>query len=117
MLTESVLLSLIGGALGVLFAFAATRTIVAMMPEFYVPNESRVEINLPVLRDARFANRLSFGAAFRASDYSTVGKTNTCELGQWPFTSGPAFGHTLNPWSPDPDAPASGGRQGARPRR
>ncbi len=29
-----------------------------------------------------------------------VGKTNTCELGQWPFTSGPAFGHTRNPWSP-----------------
>ncbi len=28
-----------------------------------------------------------------------VGKTNTCELGQWPFTSGPAFGHTRNPWS------------------
>jgi amidase len=28
-----------------------------------------------------------------------VGKTNTCELGQWPFTSGPAFGHTRNPWA------------------
>jgi amidase len=28
-----------------------------------------------------------------------VGKTNSCELGQWPFTSGPAFGHTHNPWS------------------
>jgi len=49
LLTESVLLSLIGGALGVLFAFQATRTIVAMMPEFYVPNESRVEINVAVL--------------------------------------------------------------------
>jgi len=49
LLTESVLLSLIGGALGVFFAFEATRTIVAMMPEFYVPNESRVTINIPVL--------------------------------------------------------------------
>src|SRR4051812_33563632 len=49
LLTESVLLSLVGGALGVLFAFEATRTIVAMMPEFYVPNESRVTINLTVL--------------------------------------------------------------------
>jgi putative ABC transport system permease protein len=49
LLTESVFLSLGGGVLGVLFAFMATRTIVAMMPEFYVPNESRVTINLPVL--------------------------------------------------------------------
>jgi len=49
LMTESVLLSLVGGALGVLFAFMATRTLVAMMPEFYVPNESRVTINLQVL--------------------------------------------------------------------
>ncbi|MFD6492481.1 amidase [Streptomyces sp. NPDC060188] len=27
-----------------------------------------------------------------------IGKTNTCELGQWPFTEGPAFGATRNPW-------------------
>jgi predicted permease len=49
LLTESVLLSLAGGALGVAFAFVAIRTIVGLMPEFYVPNESRVAINLPVL--------------------------------------------------------------------
>ena len=49
LLTESVLLSLAGGVLGVLFAFGAIRTIVALMPEFYVPNESRVAINFPVL--------------------------------------------------------------------
>jgi putative ABC transport system permease protein len=49
LLTESVVLSLIGGALGVLFAFGATRTIVNLMPEFYVPNEARVAINMPVL--------------------------------------------------------------------
>ena len=30
-----------------------------------------------------------------------VGKTNTCELGQWPYTEGPAFGRTRNPWSLD----------------
>ena len=49
LLTESVLLSLAGGVFGVLFAFGAIQTIVAMMPEFYVPNESRVAVNLPVL--------------------------------------------------------------------
>ncbi len=49
LLTESVLLSLAGGLFGVLFAFGAIQTIVAMMPEFYVPNESRVAVNLPVL--------------------------------------------------------------------
>src|SRR5258708_642906 len=49
LLTESVLLSLAGGLLGVLFAFGAIRSIVGLMPEFYVPNESRVAINVPVL--------------------------------------------------------------------
>jgi putative ABC transport system permease protein len=49
LLTENLLLAVAGGAAGVLFAFAATKSIVAMMPEFYMPNESRVEINAPVL--------------------------------------------------------------------
>jgi len=49
LLTESVLLSLVGGALGVLLAFGAIEVIVALMPENYVPNESRVTINVPVL--------------------------------------------------------------------
>jgi len=35
--------------IGVLFAFVAIRSIVGLMPEFYVPNESRVAINVPVL--------------------------------------------------------------------
>jgi iron complex outermembrane receptor protein len=38
------------------------------------------EINLPVLKDAPFAERLTFGAAFRTSDYSTIGKTNTWKV-------------------------------------
>jgi predicted permease len=49
LLTESVVLSLAGGAAGIALAYVATRTIVALMPEFYVPNEARVEINTPVL--------------------------------------------------------------------
>lgn len=35
----------------------------------------------------------------RAAGAVIVGKTNTPELGQWPFTEGPAFGVTRNPWS------------------
>jgi putative ABC transport system permease protein len=49
LLTENMLLSLVGGACGVLFAFGAIRLIVAMMPEFYVPNEARIALNAPVL--------------------------------------------------------------------
>ncbi|MER6998762.1 amidase [Streptomyces sp. NPDC000410] len=36
----------------------------------------------------------------RAAGAVIVGKTNSCELGQWAFTEGPAFGATRNPWSP-----------------
>ncbi|MET7473656.1 amidase [Streptomyces sp. NPDC005648] len=36
----------------------------------------------------------------RAAGAVIVGKTNTCEFGQWPFTEGPAFGATRNPWNP-----------------
>jgi predicted permease len=49
LLTESMVLSVAGGVLGVVFAFVAIRSIVALMPEFYVPNEARVTINIPVL--------------------------------------------------------------------
>ncbi|MGH3677344.1 MAG: amidase [Mycobacterium sp.] len=48
----------------------------------------------PAHADSEVVRRL------RAAGAVIVGKTNTCELGQWPFTSGPAFGHTRNPWSP-----------------
>ena len=47
----------------------------------------------PATQDAEVVRRL------KAAGAVIVGKTNACELGQWPFTSGPGFGHTRNPWS------------------
>lgn len=46
----------------------------------------------PVPEDGEAVRRL------RAAGAVVVGKTNTCEFGQWPFTEGPAFGETRNPW-------------------
>ncbi|MFF8841547.1 amidase [Streptomyces sp. NPDC015127] len=48
----------------------------------------------PAAEDGEAVRRL------RAAGAVVVGKTNTCELGQWPFTEGPAFGAARNPWSP-----------------
>jgi amidase len=49
----------------------------------------------------------------KAAGAVIVGKTNTCELGQWPFTSGPAFGHTRNPWSAEHTPGGSSGGSAA----
>jgi putative ABC transport system permease protein len=49
LLTESVLVSLLGGLLGLLFAFWITELMVALMPSFFVPNEARIEVNRYVL--------------------------------------------------------------------
>ncbi|WP_328477291.1 amidase [Streptomyces sp. NBC_00377] len=49
----------------------------------------------------------------RAAGAVIVGKTNTCELGQWPFTEGPAFGATRNPWSTEHTPGGSSGGSAA----
>ncbi|MHC3467455.1 amidase [Streptomyces sp. 7R007] len=49
----------------------------------------------------------------RAAGAVIVGKTNTCEFGQWPFTEGPAFGATRNPWSLDHTPGGSSGGSAA----
>ncbi len=45
LLAESVLLSGLGGFLGLVLAVAITRLMVLLMPSFYVPNEARITVN------------------------------------------------------------------------
>lgn len=45
LLTESVVLSLVGGAAGLACAFAIMHVMVNLMPGFFVPNEARIELN------------------------------------------------------------------------
>jgi putative ABC transport system permease protein len=49
LLTESVLLSVLGGVLGLAFALTLTRLFAVLMPGSYVPNEARIQINGYVL--------------------------------------------------------------------
>jgi amidase len=57
--------------------------------------------------DGEVARRL------RAAGAVIVGKTNTPEVGQWPFTEGTAFGATRNPWSLDHSPGGSSGGSAA----
>ncbi|MGW7545024.1 amidase [Streptomyces sp. NPDC054770] len=61
----------------------------------------------PVAEDGEAVRRL------RAAGAVIIGKTNTCELGQWPFTEGPAFGATRNPWQPGHTPSGSSGGSAA----
>jgi predicted permease len=49
LLTESVIQALLGGALGLVFAYWITQLMVTLMPRNLVPNEARIEVNGRVL--------------------------------------------------------------------
>jgi predicted permease len=49
LLTESLLLSFSGAALGVLFAYRALAIIIHLLPKYSFPHEADIQINLPVL--------------------------------------------------------------------
>src|SRR6266852_103146 len=49
LLTESVILSVMGGVLGVALAYGGAKAVVALMPEYSVPHEAVIAINIPVL--------------------------------------------------------------------
>jgi predicted permease len=49
LITESLVLALVGGAVGVGLAILVMRAVVALMPPFMLPSETVIELNLPVL--------------------------------------------------------------------
>jgi len=49
LLTESMLLSLTGAALGVLLAYKALALIISLLPKYSFPHEAAIQINVPVL--------------------------------------------------------------------
>ena len=49
LLTESVVLSVAGGVLGMALAYAAIRLIVGLLPEYSIPHEVVISLNVPVL--------------------------------------------------------------------
>jgi ABC-type antimicrobial peptide transport system permease subunit len=49
LLSESTLLSGLGGVLGLAFGVIITRLMVVLMPGFNIPNEARIEMNIYVL--------------------------------------------------------------------
>ena len=49
LLTEALLLSLSGAALGVLLAYRALAIIIVLLPKYSFPHEAAIQINLPVL--------------------------------------------------------------------
>jgi len=66
LLTESVLLSILGGALGAALAFGALRVILSMVPPDSIPDEAKVAIDRPVLLFTlciSFVTALLFGLA------------------------------------------------------
>ena len=49
LLTEAIILSVIGGALGMAFAYLAIRFITGLIPEYAIPHEVVITLNVPVL--------------------------------------------------------------------
>ena len=66
LLVESVMLAIVGGAVGVALASGLLQIIVALMPPFMLPTEAHVRMNMPILLFSLAACGLSgilFGAA------------------------------------------------------
>jgi predicted permease len=79
MLTESVLLSLVGAAIGVLLAFGAVKWIAAAMPYYSFPHEAAIHVSIPVLLFSVFVAVLT-GILFGISPALQLSRPNLSEL-------------------------------------
>jgi ABC-type antimicrobial peptide transport system permease subunit len=98
LLTESVILSVAGGVLGIGLAYAGVKAVVALMPEYSVAHEAAIGINVPVLCFAVVVSVLTgilFGLApaLQLSSQPTLLAAITAVLAQ-------------QPWQPAPSQPA-----------
>jgi predicted permease len=79
LLTESVLLSLAGAAIGVLLAFAAVKWIAAALPFYSFPHEAAIHVSVPVLAFSVVAALLT-GILFGLSPALQLSRPNLTEL-------------------------------------
>ncbi|HEX3118886.1 MAG TPA: ABC transporter permease, partial [Candidatus Acidoferrum sp.] len=75
LLTESVILSVTGGALGVLFAYAGIKAVVVLLPEYSIPHEAVISLNLYVLAFAVTVSVLT-GILFGLAPALQLGRQN-----------------------------------------
>jgi putative ABC transport system permease protein len=78
LVTESVVLALVGGVLGVALAYGLVKVIMALMPPFTLPTEVDVRLNVPVLLFTLAVCALS-GILFGAAPAWQAARANTNE--------------------------------------
>ena len=76
LLTESVVLSLTGAALGVLLAYGAVKWIAEAMPYYSFPHEAAIRVSLPVLSFSVLIAVLT-GILFGMSPHSSLDKSRS----------------------------------------
>jgi predicted permease len=81
LLTESLLLSLTGAALGVLLAYQVIALIVKMLPQYSFPHEAAIQVNLPVLLFS-VAIALFTGIIFGLSPALQLSRTDVTQVMQ-----------------------------------
>jgi putative ABC transport system permease protein len=79
LMVESVIVALVGGALGALLASAVVRAIVALMPPFTLPSETEITLSLPVLLFALCACTVS-GLLAGCAPAWQAGRANVAEV-------------------------------------